>query len=336
MIFQEILNLYKKAPLTELMAAANTIRATMPTHPSPLVTWQIDRNINTTNVCVGSCSFCAFKCRLAMRERSYVTSMEEYRTKINETIALGGDQILLQGGMNPELNLEYYETLFSALRGEFPSIRLHALGPAEVHFLAKKAKISVKETLSRLLDSGMSSLPGAGAEILDDQWRKRYSPGKCSAGEWIDVMRTAHSMGVLTSSTMMYGYRDSDELRMKHLWVLRELQAETHGFMSFIAWPYQGPGVVVDMNEYLRLVAMARIVLDNIPNIQASWLTVGERAAQMALHGGANDLGSIMIEENVVRMAGCAPSLGGSEWLQDLIRTAGFIPAQRNQAYELL
>lgn len=335
MNFKEALDIYQNMPLSDLMAEAHRVRLTAPTHASPVVTWQIDRNINTTNVCVGACKFCAFSCRLSQRDVSFITSMDEYREKIAETLALGGDQILLQGGMNPTMDLEFYEELFSTIKGEFPSVKLHALGPAEVWFLAKKAKIGVRETLERLLASGMTSLPGAGAEILDDQWRARYSPGKCSATEWIEVMRTAQSMGILTSATMMYGFNDSDSLRIKHLMEARDLQSEYGGFMAFIPWPYQGPGVGVDMSEYLRMIAISRIVLTNVPNIQASWLTVGPSTAQMALHGGANDLGSIMIEENVVRSAGCAPRLNGRDWLCDLIREAGFVPAQRNQAYEL-
>lgn len=336
MNFKEALDIYQNMSLSDLMATAHRARLTLPTHPSPIVTWQIDRNINTTNVCVGACKFCAFSCRLCDRDRSFITSMEEYREKIAETIALGGEQILLQGGMNPTMGLEFYEDLFRALKEEFPSINLHALGPAEVWFLSKKAKLTLSETLGRLLSAGMTSLPGAGAEILDDRWRARYSPGKCSATQWLEVMRTAQSMGILTSATMMYGFNDNDSLRIKHLIAVRDLQSECGGFMAFIPWPYQGPGVVVDMSEYLRMIAISRIVLDNIPNIQASWLTVGPSTAQMALHGGANDLGSIMIEENVVRSAGCAPVLSGREWLCNLIREAGFVPSQRTQRYELI
>lgn len=337
MNFNESLDLYKNAPLAELMAAAHAVRLVKTTHPAPIVTWQIDRNINTTNVCVGACRFCTFHCRLSDRKDSYITSMGEYRSKIAETIALGGDQILLQGGMHPHLGLEYYEKLFTDLRAEFPSIKLHALGPAEVTFIARRARLSVRETLERLVGAGMHSLPGAGAEILDNDWRRANSPGKCSADEWIAVMRTAQSMGMLTSATMMYGFRDTAELRIKHLWTLRELQDEMHGFLAFIAWPYCGVEAAKGstMNEYLRLVAIARLVLDNVPNIQASWLTVGRAAAEMALNGGANDMGSIMIEENVVRSAGCRNTIDSSEIRRTIIE-AGFTPALRDQAYNLL
>lgn len=335
MNFSEALSLYQNTPLAELMAAAHELRLVLPTHKAPLVTWQIDRNINTTNVCVGSCRFCSFHCRLADRGARYVTSMDEYRQKIAETITLGGDQILLQGGMNPEMGIDYYERLFASLRSEFPSVKLHALGPAEVVFLAKRARITTRAALERLVAAGMSSLPGAGAEILDNEWRRVNSPGKCSADEWIEVMRQAHAMGLLSSATMMYGFRDTAELRIKHLMALRELQSETGGFRAFIAWPYRGEGTAVDVSEYLRMIATARLMLDNIPNIQASWLTMGTRAAQMALHGGANDVGSIMIEENVVRSAGC-DNRTSAEQLCRTIAEAGFTPALRDQAYNLI
>lgn len=335
MNFTEALSLYKNAPLVELMAEAHALRMSKPTIAAPIVTWQIDRNINTTNVCVGGCKFCAFHCRLVERTKGYVTTIEEYRTKIAETISLGGDQILLQGGMNPELKLDYYENLFATLRAEFPSVKLHALGPAEVQFLARGAQLTVSQTLTRLMAAGMNSLPGAGAEILDNEWRKKFSPGKCSATQWIEVMRTAHQMGLLSSATMMYGYHDTAELRVKHLVAIHDLQAQTGGFRAFIAWPYRGADSVSTMSDYLRIVALARIVLDNVPNIQASWLTVGTGAAQMALHGGANDMGSIMIEENVVRSAGSTNTIDASQ-IQRVIREAGFEAALRDQAYNLI
>ncbi|MEG0163163.1 MAG: dehypoxanthine futalosine cyclase, partial [Mucinivorans sp.] len=206
---------------------------------------------------------------------------------------------------------------------------------AEVQFLARGARLSVRETLQRLMAAGMASLPGAGAEILDNDWRKTFSPGKCSATEWIQVMQTAHQMGLLSSATMMYGYHDTPSLRIKHLFAIRDLQASTGGFRAFIAWPYQGPEAHSTMSDYLRMVAIARIVLDNVPNIQASWLTVGRSAAQMALHGGANDMGSIMIEENVVRSAGSTNTIDASG-IQRTIVEAGFEPALRDQAYNLL
>ena len=335
MNFVELLELYRRAPLAELMAEAHRVRLAEATHPAPIVTWQIDRNINTTNVCTSGCRFCTFHCRKAETERRFETSWDEYVEKIEELFALGGRQVLLQGGLHPDWGIEHYETLFRRLKNRFPELILHALGPPEVHWLAKKANISIDEALARLTDAGLDSLPGAGAELLDNEWRKRVSPGKCSADEWIAVMRAAHGRGMLTSATMMYGFEDTDELRIKHLLQIRNLQAETGGFRAFIPWPYRGVGERRDGSEYLRVVAVSRIALDNVPNVQASWLTVGTSAAELALNGGANDLGSVMIEENVVRSAGCANKIDTSG-IERVIRSAGFEPRLRDQAYNLL
>lgn len=332
----EALTLWREAPLAELMAVAHAIRLRL--HPQNVVSWQIDRNVNTTNVCVSGCRFCNFHCKLHQTDRAYITSIEQYRQKIDETLAAGGDQLLLQGGMHPRLGIEYYETLFRQLKSEYPTLRLHALGPPEVFHLARMARISTIETLRRLIAAGLDSLPGAGAEILDNDVRKRISPGKCSADEWLEVMREAQALGLLTSATMMYGHVETLEQRIEHLFRIRE----TGGFLAFIPWAYQGQGTelakqegVVGGNntaEYLRLVALSRIVMLNIPNIQASWLTMGIPAAQMALHGGANDMGSIMIEENVVSAAGSHNTLNVQS-MQHVIHQAGFTPMLRDQAY---
>lgn len=352
--FHEALALWNDAPLAELMAAADAVRRRL--HPDGVVTWQIDRNVNITNVCVSGCKFCSFHCRLADRERAYITSMDEYRVKIREMLALGGEQLLLQGGLHPKLDLEWYENLFSTLKSEFPNVKLHALGPPEIAHIARISGFTAdaegyRMVLERLVKAGLDSLPGAGAEILDNEIRKRISPGKCSADVWLEVMRAAHRLGLHTSATMMYGHVEKPEHRILHLLKIRDMQSlkpkGAPGFLAFIAWPYQGRGTVLeaeeglsggaDMAEFLRMVAVSRLVLNNVPNIQASWLTTGLAAGQMALHGGANDMGSIMIEENVVS----ATDFSGrttidAPRMQEAIRAAGFTPALRNQRYELL
>lgn len=335
MNFTQILEHYRHTPLVELMAEAHRVRLDRATHPAPIVTWQIDRNINTTNVCVSGCRFCTFHCRKAERDQAFETSWDDYVAKIEELFALGGNQVLLQGGMHPDWGIEHYQTLFKKLKTRFPDLKLHALGPPEVHYLARKARISVTEALQQLIESGLDSLPGAGAELLNNEWRRRVSPGKCSGDEWIEVMRAAHGLGLVTSATMMYGFEDTAELRIEHLFRLRALQEETGGFRAFIPWPYRGVGERRDASEYLRVLAIARIVLDNVPNVQASWLTVGTSAAELALNGGANDLGSVMIEEQVVRSAGCANKIDVSG-IEGVIHRAGFEPRLRDQAYNLL
>ncbi|MCC8061696.1 MAG: CofH family radical SAM protein [Rikenellaceae bacterium] len=352
--FREAVSLWNDAPLAELMAAADAVRRRL--HPGEVVTWQIDRNVNITNVCVSGCKFCSFHCRLADKERAYITSMDEYRRKIDEMLALGGEQLLLQGGLHPRLDLAWYENLFSTLKSEFPNVKLHALGPPEIAHIARISGLGAdaegfRTVLERLQKAGLDSLPGAGAEILDNDIRKRISPGKCSADTWLEVMRVAHRMGLYTSATMMYGHVEKPEHRILHLLKIRDLQSlkpETApGFLAFIAWPYQGRGTVLeseeglsggaDMAEFLRMVAVSRLVLNNIPNIQASWLTTGLAAGQMALHGGANDMGSIMIEENVVSATDFSgrTTIDASR-MQEAIRAAGFTPALRNQRYELI
>lgn len=335
----EATTIYKNAPLADLMAVAQCIRMNL--HPRKIVTWQIDRNINTTNVCTSGCKFCNFHCRLADRDRSYVTTLEQYRIKIEEMFAVGGDQILLQGGMHPNLSIEYYEELFRTLKSEYPSLKLNALGAPEVFFLAGKAKISTREALVRLRNAGLDSLPGAGAEILDNDVRRRISPAKCTADEWLAVMREAHLLDIPTTATMMYGHVETLEQRLEHLFKIRELQAETGGFTAFIPWAFQGFGTELakmgysggnNVVEYLRLIAISRIVLVNVDNIQASWLTMSVPTAQMALHGGANDMGSIMIEENVVSQAGATHHLNADRMCL-AIGEAGFIPELRDQQY---
>lgn len=340
----EALELYVAAPLAELAAVADALRRGAVDDPS-VVTWQIDRNVNTTNVCISGCRFCNFHCRPHEVDKSYVTSLDEYRVKIAETLALGGDQLLLQGGLHPALGIEYYEGLFRALRSEFPQIKLHALGAPEIAHIARISGITVEEALRRLVDAGLESLPGAGAEILDDGVRRCLSPGKPSVESWLDTMRMAHRMGLATSATMMYGHVETPRQRVEHLIKIRDLQAEcppgAYGFTAFIPWIFRSggtelekEGVVTNFSPvgYLRMIAISRIVLYNIRNIQASWLTVGKATAQMALHCGANDMGSIMIEEKVVSSAG-ANNRFDAAGIQAAIREAGFTPRLRDQKY---
>ena len=341
---EEALRLWREAPLHELASQADCLRREKVADPE-VVTWQIDRNINTTNVCVSGCRFCNFHCKPHQTDRHFITSIEEYIRKTKEMFALGGDQLLLQGGMHPKLGIEYYEELFRTLKENFPTLRLNALGAPEVAHIAKVSQIPTREVLERLHTAGLSSLPGAGAEILVERVRKAISPAKPSVEEWLRVMHEAHEMNIPTTATMMYGHIESIEERIEHLIRLRDLQAEcpegSYGFTAFIPWIFRSEGTQLEVmgytthfspTEYLRLIAVARLVLNNIRNIQASWLTVGKQTAQMALHSGANDMGSIMIEENVVSSAG-ASNRFDSEGIQQAIREAGFTPRLRDQLY---
>lgn len=341
---QEGLFLYEHASVPELMAVAHRMRQQRV--PGSNVTWIIDRNMNTTNVCIANCKFCNFY-RIPGHPESYITGAEQYREKIEETFRYGGEQLLLQGGHHPELGLDYYTGLFSDLKKQFPKLKLHALGPPEVAHIAKLEGLSHHEVLKALQAAGLDSLPGAGAEILSDRVRRMISKGKCSGREWLDVMRAAHQLHITTSATMMFGHVETVEERFEHLKMIREVQAEkpadAKGFIAFIPWPFQDHGTLlrrvkgirnsVTDQEYVRMLALCRIMLPNINNIQASWLTVGKSVAQVCLHGGANDFGSIMIEENVVSAAG-APHRFTSSGIVEAIKEAGFIPQLRNQQYE--
>ena len=335
--------LFEHAPTADLMWVANELRKIQ--KPDGLVTWQIDRNVNTTNACIANCKFCNFF-RPPGHDEVYVTSIEEYKPKIEETIRYGGDQLLLQGGHHPDLGLDFYTNLFSELKELYPEIRLHALGPPEVAHICKLEGKSHMEVLSALKDAGMDSLPGAGAEILNDRVRRLISRGKCTGQEWLDVMRACHQLHITTSATMMFGHIESLEERFEHLVWIRQVQSEkptdADGFLAFIPWPFMDDGTLlkrirgiknnVSGDEYLRMIAISRIMLPNIKNIQASWLTVGKETAQLCLHGGANDFGSIMIEENVVSAAG-APHRFTYKSIQESIRKAGFEPQLRRQDY---
>ncbi|MBL7924112.1 MAG: dehypoxanthine futalosine cyclase [Bacteroidia bacterium] len=336
--------LFEKVPTSELMYVGNALRKIH--KPDGKVTWIIDRNVNTTNVCIANCKFCNFY-RIPGHGEAYITDLEQYKTKIEETFRYGGEQLLLQGGHHPDLGLAYYTGLFATLKKHYPQLKLHALGPPEVAHIAKLEGMTHTEVLSELKNAGMDSLPGAGAEILNDRVRRMISKGKCSGREWLDVMRAAHQLNITTSATMMFGHVETLDERFEHLVWLRQVQSEkpeaSKGFVAFIPWPFQDEGTLlrrvkgirnsVSGDEYIRTIAISRIMLPNITNIQASWLTVGKSIAQVCLHAGANDFGSIMIEENVVSAAG-APHRFTSDGIQDAIREAGFEPALRNQQYE--
>lgn len=337
--------LFRNAPTTELMLVANELRKQKKNN-SNKVTWIIDRNLNTTNVCIANCKFCNFY-RIPGHKEAYITSLDEYKVKIEETIKYGGEQLLLQGGHHPELGLKFYCDTFRGIKEMFPNIKLHALGPPEIAHISKLEGSTHTEVLKELQKAGLDSLPGAGAEILNDRVRRLISKGKCSGKEWLDVMRAAHQLNITTSATMMFGHIETVSERFEHLVLLREVQSEkpagAKGFIAFIPWPFMDDGTLlkrvkgvsnnVTDDEYIRMIALSRIMLPNVENIQASWLTVGEKTAQICLHAGANDFGSIMIEENVVSAAG-APHRFTADGIQQAIKEAGFIPQLRNQQYE--
>lgn len=341
---EEGVYLYHNAPLADLIHIADECRKVQVPHGK--VTWQIDRNVNTTNVCVANCKFCNFY-RIPGHAEAYITDMDTYRKKITETIKYGGDQLLLQGGHHPELGLDFYCNTFRQIKQEFPTIKLHALGPPEIAHICKVSKVSHHEALKALKEAGLDSLPGAGAEILIDRVRRLISKGKCGSDEWLAIMHESHMLHLTTSATMMFGHVETIEERFIHLVKIRETQAQkpadAKGFLAFIPWTFQdvdtlltrirGVHNLTTADEYIRMIALSRIMLPNIKNIQASWLTVGKATAEICLHAGANDFGSIMIEENVVSAAG-APHRFTYKTIQEAIKEAGFEPQLRNQQYE--
>jgi cyclic dehypoxanthinyl futalosine synthase len=336
--------LFENAPLSELMNIADTVRSQQVPHGK--VTWIIDRNVNTTNVCIANCKFCNFY-RIPGHEEAYITDIPTYQRKIDETFRYGGEQLLLQGGHHPALGLQFYVDTFKTLKNLYPALKLHALGPPEVAHITKLEKSTHREVLLALKEAGLDSLPGPGAEILVDRVRRLISKGKCGSDEWLAVMQEAHKIGLTTTATMMFGHVETLQERFEHLVRIRDTQAKkpenAKGFIAFIPWTFQdvdtllarirGVHNLITPEEYIRMIAMSRIMLPNIKNIQASWLTVGKQVAQICLHAGANDFGSIMIEENVVSAAG-APHRFTYKGIQEAIKEAGFEPQLRNQQYE--
>ncbi|HVH25844.1 MAG TPA: cyclic dehypoxanthinyl futalosine synthase [Vicinamibacterales bacterium] len=334
----EALELYRHASAPLLGRLAETIR--LQKHPDRVVTYIIDRNANYTNVCVAKCNFCAFY-RPVGSPDGYVLGFDEVFRKIDETIAVGGMQLLLQGGHNPDLPLEWFEDLFRSVKKRYPDFKLHALSPPEIIHLSRLSQLPVPVILERLVAAGLDSVPGGGAEILVDRVRKAlHCDGKATADEWLSVMREAHRAGLRTTATMMYGTVETDEERLEHLLRLRALQDETGGFTAFITWSYQPDHTELGGTEstgldYLRTLALARIVLDNFDNLQASWVTQGGKVGQLSLAYGANDMGSVMIEENVVRAAGASYCMDEPEIVRN-IEDAGFVPKRRNMHYEIV
>ena len=340
---EDALALYTGAPTHVLGRLADAVRARK--HPDRVVTYIIDRNVNYTNVCVARCNFCAFYRQVGAAD-GYVLGFDEIFAKIDETISVGGEQLLLQGGHNPDLPLAWYEDLFRAVKARYPDFKLHALSPPEVIHISRMSQLPVTEVIRRLVASGLDSIPGGGAEILVDRVRKLlHCYGKASADEWLDVMRHAHRAGLRTTATMMYGTVETADERLEHMFRLRDLQDETGGFTAFITWSFQPDhtelgrdhGVTLEATgvDYLRTLAVARLVLDNFDNLQASWVTQGGKVGQLSLLFGANDMGSVMIEENVVRAAGAAYCMDEVEIVRN-IEDAGFTARRRNMHYDVL
>jgi cyclic dehypoxanthinyl futalosine synthase len=333
---QDAHTLLKDAALLNLAEAADTVCRKK--HPEGIVTFLIDRNINYTNICQNQCSFCAFY-RPKDHPEAYVLTQDEIEKKVAETLNFSGTQVMLQGGINPALDIDYYTNMFSAIKRKY-NIRIHSLSPPEIVYIANASGLSVSDTLKELVKAGLDSLPGGGAEILVDRVRKKISPRKISSSQWLNVMETAHALGLKTTATMMFGTVETVEERVAHLQKLRDLQDKTGGFMSFIPWTFQ-PGNTalggrsVSSIEYLRTLSVSRLFLDNFQNVQGSWVTQGKDIGQICLSFGANDLGSIMIEENVVRAAGISHRITVEEMV-DLIQKAGKIPAQRDTEFAIL
>lgn len=332
----EALNMLLNSEFLTLADLANKKRKKL--HPEPDVTFVVDRNINYTNICMSECLFCAFYCQ-EDETGGYVITKPELKQKIEETMKLGGTQILLQGGMHPGLELSFYTDMLRYIKENFP-IHIHGFSPPEIYFLAGKTSLSVSEVLSQLIEAGLDSIPGGGAEILVDEIRTEVSPNKCNAEQWLNVMETAHNLGLRTTATMMFGHVEKPEHIIEHMDKIRSLQDRTGGFTAFIPWTFQPDNTKIDAQktsavEYLRVLALSRIFFDNVDNIQASWVTQGDKIAQAALAFGANDLGSTMIEENVVAAAGVDYMLPKEELIR-LIRTAGFQAKQRDCFYNII
>lgn len=339
---KQALDLLKNAPLHEL--GRNAFARKLELHPEKITTFVVDRNINYTNICFVDCDFCAF-CRKINEKDTYILSFDEIDKKIDELIAIGGTQILFQGGVHPKLEIQWYEDLVSHIAKKYPQITIHGFSAIEIDYIAKISKLSHKDVLKRLQNKGLYSIPGAGAEILSDRVRDIISPRKIGAQTWLDVHKAAHEIGMKTTATMMFGTIETDEEIIEHFEYLRNLQDQTNGFRAFILWSFQGENTKlikkypqikkVSSNRYLRLLAVARLYLDNFKNIQSSWVTQGSYIGQLALKFGANDLGSTMMEENVVKAAGASFRMSQNEMI-NLIKDLGEIPAKRNTNYDIL
>ncbi len=334
---EESLRLLTGEDLLALGMMADRIRRNL--HPENLVTFVVDRNVNYTNICESKCAFCAFY-RDKGAADAYVLSRGEIIGKISELVEQGGTQLLMQGGLNPDLEIVFFEDLFREIKERFPTLQNHSLSPAEVVCISRNSALTLDETLQRLKNAGLDSIPGGGAEILVDEVRGSISPNKIGWRQWAEVMLKAAGLGMPTTATMMFGSRERLEDIVEHLFRVRELQDQGGSFTAFIPWTYQPGntelgGTTASGVEYLRVLALARIVLDNIPNIQASWVTQGAKMAQTALFFGANDLGGTMLEENVVAAAGCSFRMSQEEMIA-LIRSAGFRPAQRTTTYRIV
>jgi len=333
----EALWLLTDADLFVLARLADGVRRRL--HPQRQVGFVVDRNINYTNVCSTRCRFCAFY-REPDAADAYLLSYQEIFVKIAELVDHGGTQLLMQGGLHPELPIEWFEGLFREIQQRFPTVRIHSLSPAEIVHIAGLSGLPVPDCLRRLQQAGLQSLPGGGAEILVDEVRRKLSPNKIGWQQWAEVMRAAHTLGMPTTATMMFGAGERPDDIVEHLLRIRQLQAESGGFTAFIPWNYQPGntelgGEQASGLEYLRVLALSRIVLDNLPNLQASWVTQGARMAQVALFFGANDMGGTMLEENVVAAAGCTFRMSQEEII-NLVRDAGFTPVRRTTGYEVL
>lgn len=339
---KEALNLLENASLIELGEMA--YKKKLELHPDKITTFVVDRNINYTNVCCIDCSFCAFY-RHHKEDDAYILSFEEIGKKIEELKAIGGTQILFQGGVHPKLKIEWYEDLVDWIRKTYPDITIHGFSAVEIAYIAKASKISIAQVLKRLQDKGLFSIPGAGAEILSDRVRDIIAPNKCDVKTWLEVHKNAHTIGMKSTATMMFGTVETNEEIIDHLEYLRELQDETNGFRAFILWSFQSENTLLikkhpeilkqSSNRYLRLLALSRLYLDNFKNIQSSWVTQGSLIGQLALKFGANDLGSTMMEENVVSAAGASYKMNQDEMIR-LIQSLGEKAAKRNTAYEIL
>jgi cyclic dehypoxanthinyl futalosine synthase len=333
----QAMTLYTQAELHELSQAAQAVRRRL--HPEPVVSYVVDRNINYSNICVCGCRFCAFY-RAPGQDGGYVLEFSELKDKIQEAMDLGATQILLQGSHHPELSIEYYEKMLCAIKEYFPALHVHGFSPPEVMHFASLSGLPPSRVLDRLIAAGLDSIPGGGAEILVDRVRREIAPNKCSAGQWLEVMGLAHVKGLLTTATMMFGHVETLEDRVDHLLAVRDQQDRTHGFTAFIPWTFQPDNTALPARkatsiEYLRLLALARLVLDNVPNLQVSWVTMGAKIGQLGLFFGANDFGSTMIEENVVASSGVSFRMS-QELMQGVIREAGFVPRQRRMDYSLV